>query len=596
MQSNVGDSLELTRRLTPILILFFLFLTLVMGKVLYLQIGMGEELRKQSQVNRIQHEVLPAQRGPILDRNGKVLAADEPVFNLVHLGGGDVSSDTRIERLAGGLDLTEDELRRRLSGEGSSTVVNGLDDERRIWFAEQSEDFPSFEIRVRPRRVYRFGEIAAPVLGYTGEISPVELDRRRTEGLYQGKYVGKTGIEKYYDQTLQGQNGLRWIETTATGERIRVLNSPRPIRPEPGDSVGLNLDIFLQKAVASSFPSDSSGAAVVMEIPSGKIRALYSNPTYDPNRLVSGVNRTVSGMLTAEGDPLHNRVTQSRFPPGSTFKIIPYLAALLEPSYDPSETVRCDGEFQLGDQTFRCWEEDGHGEIALHRGLIHSCNVFFYNLVRNIGYTPVRELSEELGFGRRTDVDLPDESNPQLSTPTLKGRISGLPWVGGDALNAIIGQGYTLISPIKQAQLLGSILTGHRIQPGIRQGASERTEVDVPPSNPAVRERLIETLDTVTDDGTGYFAQHTDNYRRIPVDVIGKTGTVQKVKVDDEGDTPPSDAWFVSAAPRENPRYVVVVFRAEAGTGGEVAAPHVREIYREMIALGYFRNTDAEAL
>lgn len=595
MSLEAEDSFELTRRITPIMLFFFLFVVLVIGRIMYLQIGMGEELKKQSQVNRIRHDVLPAQRGAILDRNGKVLAVDEPVFNLVRKSEGNDISDTTLTRLTKGLNLDFEDVQELIHEENARTIAKSLTDSQRIWFAEQSSDFPQFDIQVRPRRVYRFGSTTAPVLGYTGEISDEELDRRREEGLSQGKYVGKTGVEKYYDSTLQGQDGLRWIETTATGERIRVLDSPQPIRPQAGDSLPLNLDIFLQEAVARSFPSDSSGAAVVMELPEGQIRALYSHPSYDPNEIVSGVRKRVGNLLQAPGDPLHNRVVQSRFPPGSTFKPIPYLAALVDSSFSPQQTYRCTGEYDLGDQTFKCWEEDGHGDMSLDPGLIHSCNVYFYNLIRDLGYQPVKSLAQQLGFEEKTGIDLPDEVSPQLSTPELKQELTGRKWVGGDALNAVIGQGFTLVSPIKQAQLFGTLVTGDLIRPAVRKNAEAVVENDYTPIKKDTRERLIGTLDDIADDGTGYWAQHNENYESIGIDVIGKTGTVQKVKKDDDEDTPPSDAWFLSAAPREDPKFVVVVFREEAGSGGSVAAPHVREIYSEMIALGYFPSHTTES-
>jgi penicillin-binding protein 2 len=591
MRFNSNDSFEVTRRLTPIILIFFLLLLVIASKVLYLQLVMGEELRKQSQVNRIQHEILPARRGPILDRNGKVLAADEPVFNLVKRGSLIDTSDTALRTLARGLQVETERFLEQARGRNVKTVLNGLTDKQKIWFAEQSRRFPTFEIKVRPRRVYRFGSITAPVLGYTGEISPQQLAERRKEGLYQGQYVGKAGIEKFYDSTLQGNDGIRWVETTATGERIRVLDSPKPIPPRAGDSVTLNLDIFLQQAVASSFPSDSHGAAIVMELPKGKIRALFSHPSYDPNKMVSGVQQTVNKLLHAPGDPLHNRVVQSRFPPGSTFKTIPYLSALKSSDYPSDHQFRCPGEFQLGDHTFKCWEKEGHGELALHQAVVHSCNVYFYKLIRKLGFAPMRRMAFNLGFNQRTGIDLPDEVAPQLSTPKLKQELTGRDWVEGDALNAVIGQGYTLISPIKQAQLLGSIITGNKIQPGIKQDAAEIIERDYVPYSDSIRNRFIETLDQVTDNGTGYWAQHDQNYQSLPVDIIGKTGTVQQVKRDDEGDTPPSDAWFISAAPKDDPRYVVVVYLSESGSGGTVAAPHARRIYEEMLALGYFNRS-----
>lgn len=584
-----GEKFELTRRLTPILLIFIFGLGVVGTKILYLQIGMGQALRKKSQKNRIRHDILPARRGIIVDRNGKVLAADEPIFNLRRRGSLRSISEETVRELSRGLGVKPPRMLRRVFEDDSRTVVSGLSDQQKIWFAEHSGDFKSFEIQVRPRRVYRFGRIAAPVLGYTGEISPSELDRRRAEGLSQGKYVGKTGIEQYYDSILQGQDGIRWVETTATGEILRELDSPEAIEQAPGDSLTLNLDIRLQTAVAKTFPSDSAGAAVVMEIPSGKIRALYSHPSYDPNSIVSGERRAVKDLLDAPGDPLHNRVIQSRFPPGSTFKLIPFLAALISPDYPVSQDYYCRGELRLGDHTFRCWKEEGHGRIALNGGLVHSCNVYFYNLVQELGYSPIKTLAQSMNYSRRTNIDLPEEVASQLSTPELKNTLTENPWVTGDELNAVIGQGYTLVSPVKQAQLLGSILTDQYIRPGLREGAEGRLSESFPPSDPAV-EHLVEVMGQITDEGTGYWAQHDENYRRIGVDVIGKTGTVQKVKKDDMEDTPPSDAWFVSAAPQEDPSYVVVVFRSEAGTGGDVAAPHAREIYKHMIKLGYFRN------
>ncbi|MFB6226692.1 MAG: penicillin-binding transpeptidase domain-containing protein [bacterium] len=583
------EQFELTRRLTPLLLLFIAGLSVVAARILYLQVGMGESLRKKSQKNRIEHDVLPAKRGIIVDRNGEVLAADEPVYNLRRRGNRRSITRSILKKLAEGLEIDFKTLRHRVFEDESRIIVNGMTDSQKIWFAEHSGEFDAFEIQIRPRRVYRYGTIAAPVLGYTGEINPRELDKRRAEGLSQGKYVGKTGIEKYYDSTLQGEDGIRWVETTANGEAIRVLDSPTPISPDPGDSIALHLDIRLQRAVAKSFPSDSEGAVVVMEIPSGKVRALYSHPNYNPNDVVAGDKQLINELMKAKEDPFHNRVIQSRFPPGSTFKILPFMVASADTGYSTSNEFYCNGEHKLGNQTYKCWKEEGHGSVTLNQSLIHSCNIYYYNLVEEMGFNPIKQFAETVGFSRKTNIDLPGEVKPQLSTPSLKASQTTRPWTEGDALNAVIGQGYTLISPIKQAQLLGSLLTDRWIIPGVKKGAAGTLNSTFPPSDPTV-DHLVTVMDDVTDEGTGYWAQHDENYQRIGVDIIGKTGTVQKVKVDDDGDTPPSDAWFVSAAPKEDPSYVVSVFLAESGSGGSTAAPHARGIYRSMIELGFFND------
>lgn len=586
------DRTGLTVNLSPLFVIFLLLMLVVFGRVLYLQMVLGSQLTKQSEENRIRHEIIPAQRGIIEDRDGEIIAADEPVFHLQKRAELPGFSDTRLRSLAKGLDVPGDVLSSRLREEQRNFVLRGMTDSQRIWFEENADRFPGLEVQMRPKRVYQNGPAVASVVGYTGEINPAELSRRRGEGLSQGSIVGKTGVEKVYDRYLQGRDGIRWIEVSARGEQIRTLESPEPTPPKNGRPLELNVDLDLQKLVANSFPSDSAGAAVVMEVPSGRVRALYSHPSYNPNSLTIAGSQRIEQLLSNKRDPLHNRAVQSRFPPGSTFKLFPFLSALSSGKLTAEDTFRCDGEFQLGNQTYRCWEEDGHGSLNLIEGLIHSCNVYFYNLARELDWQSIIDTARNFRFNRPTHIDLPDEAKPQLSTPELKESRYQRPWVEGDALNAVIGQGYSLVSPVKQAQLVGSVVTGEIIRPTVARRATRdkpTKEVDIPEAR---RNRLIDAMDQVTDQGTGYWAQHDTNYQTIEPDILGKTGTVQKVKRDDQEDTPPSDAWFISAAPVDDPRYVVVVFRIEGGSGGSVAAPHARRIYQGMNRLGYFERVE----
>lgn len=580
------DRFNLTLRVGPIFVGFLLLQLLVVGRVWYLQNALGREFRKRSEVNRIKHVTLPAQRGVIRDVEGRVLAADEPTFHLqrsrrARLG------DRQTQSLAEGLKIRPALLHGRLDSE-RRIILRGLTDAQRIWFEEHSHQYPGFRVRIRPQRVYQYDTFVASVVGYTGEISRKVLNHRRSEGLSQGDIVGKSGIEKAYDVHLQGRDGIRWVETTARGDHVRTLTSPQPIPPRNGSDLQLHIDAELQQRIAHTFPADSEGAAVVMEIPSGHVRALYSHPNYDPNKMVLGEPETIQMLLDAPGDPLHNRVVQSRFPPGSTFKLLPYLAALKEPNYQPSQSFFCGGEYWFGGRKFRCWEEQGHGTLSLDQALVHSCNIYFYKLVRQLGIQPIAAMGRRVSYAERTGIDMPDETTPQLSSPSWKRRELGTSWYPGDALNSVIGQGYTLVSPIKQAQVLGSLVTGRTIHPRVAQSPDTPGAPRRLPISSAHLQRLRETLDQIADEGTGYWAQHTPNYRSIDVDLLGKTGTVQKVKPRDAEDTPPADAWFISAAPSSDPRYVVVVFRADGGSGGQVAAPHAREIYQIMLELEYF--------
>lgn len=579
---------RLARRLAPVFLFFIFFLLVVGGRLIYLQVFMGSEMTRQSEANRIRHQIIPAQRGMILDRRGTILAADEPIFHLAKESEFVQLPASMVAELAGGLKVDTGTLSHRLVDADIRFLVRGLSDSQRIWFAENDSDYPGLRIRILPERKYHHGPITASILGYTGEISPAELRRRRGEGLSQGSIVGKTGIEEQYDRHLRGADGIRWIETSARGEYLRTLESPSPTSSVPGENQRLNIDFELQREIVHSFPADSAGVAIVMEIPSGKIRAMHSHPTFDPNKLIISGRSQVKELLSRKGDPLHNRVTQSRFPPGSTFKLIPFLSALDDPDFQPDREYYCGGQFQLGIRTFKCWKEGGHGMLSLTQGLVHSCNVYFYRLIQDLDYRSVISTARDLRFNRRTQIDLPGEKSSQLSTPKLKQNRYGGQWVKGDEVNAVIGQGYTLISPIKQAQLLGSILTDRIIQPRVADLPTKTVEPTRVRIDPSHRERLIRTMDEVTDEGTGYWAQHDTSYQRIEPDIIGKTGTVQKIKLNDEEDTPPSDAWFVSAAPADNPKYVVVVFRIEGGSGGQVAAPHARHIYQTMNRMGYF--------
>ncbi|MFB6355515.1 MAG: penicillin-binding transpeptidase domain-containing protein, partial [bacterium] len=315
------DRYRLTRRLSPVFFGFLVLLIIILGRVIYLSAFLGSSYKKRSQVNRIQHQVLPSRRGAIYDRNGKVLAADEPTFHLVQKPSLTRETGELISVLSEGLRLSPSFLKKKVKPGKRSNILRGMTDAQRIWFQEHAEKFPNFTVSIQLRRVYQYSTDIAPVVGYTGEISPGELNRRRGEGLYQGSYVGKAGIEKSYDSYLQGRDGIRWVETTAEGNVIRVLDSPTPVKPIAGDTLQLNLDIRLQQFIANSFPSDSEGAAIVMGIPDGEVYALYSHPSFNPNKLLRAREATVESLLTKPGDPLHNRVIQSRFPPGSTFKV-----------------------------------------------------------------------------------------------------------------------------------------------------------------------------------------------------------------------------------------------------------------------------------
>ncbi len=595
----VNKRFELNSRLAPLFLFTVFFLLLVLIRILYLQVGLGREFEKMSEVNRITHRTVPAVRGAILDSQGRVIAADQPMFQLVRAPGKFQISEEELTSLSEILMLDSRELRDRLKAPGQRYLVKNLSDEQRIRFSERATDFSGLTIEIHPHRVYNRGEVVGPVTGYIGEIDPPELSRRRREGLSQGEIVGKTGLEKVYDTKLRGRDGLKWIETTAAGNYLRTLENPSQIRPVSGEDIRLNLDLELQESVADLFGADSTGAVFVMEIPGGEVRALYSYPTYDPNSFVFGDREQIDRILSNSHNPLLNRAVQSRHPPGSTFKILPFVAALEAPGFGPERVFDCGGYFQSGNRRFHCWREEGHGELTLREALVHSCNVYFYNLARELNYSRVQSLAARLEFNKKTGIDLPQESSSQLSTPELLKNIYQRRWTEGEAINAMIGQGYTVITPVKQGQLLAGLLTGGMVVPRLLQTADpvrvRRAERLV--SEQSSRE-LLEAMNRVTREGTGYRARYDENYRASSFEVAGKTGTAQKAQRRETGEGPAADAWFVSAVPASAPRFVVVVYLAGAGSAARTAAPFARKIYGAMERLGYFlsENSIGEAI
>ncbi len=594
MINQTGDQkgFELNRRLAPLFLFLLFFILVVIFRVLYLQVGLGREFEKLSAINRITHRMVPATRGSIYDKNGRVLAGDKPMFNLIKSSARQFFEQQKIEQLSDLLELDKDFLWERARDPHRRSLVENLTDDQRIKFAENSAKFEGVMLYVQPRRVYSYGHLLGPVIGYTGEVSPEELLHRRREGLSQGDIVGKTGIEQYYDRVLRGREGLEWIETTAAGRAIRTLEKPRSIPAQRGDSLQLNIDIKLQQEVAGLFGPDSAGAVVVMEIPGGEVRTLYSHPTYDPNDFVMGDRSRIQRVFEGRLNPLMNRAVQGRYPPGSTFKLIAFMAALRSGEFTLETKFDCPGYFYSGKQRFHCWREQGHGKIDLEQALVNSCNVYFYNLARHLDYGEIVELAEAIEFSEKTGIDLPGENRSQLSSPALLAQFPRGHWTEGEEINAIIGQGYTLVTPLQQARSLAGLVSGKLITPRLVGDQSDFVRSDQQEIvSVELGQKLLTAMDRVTLEGTGFRARFDQQFQPIGPAVAGKTGTVQKTRRREGIEQPPADAWFVSAVPSVDPRYIVVVYLADAGSAARSAAPLARQIYIAMESIGYFDSS-----
>ncbi|MFC1657241.1 penicillin-binding protein 2, partial [Candidatus Moduliflexota bacterium] len=462
-------------------------------------------------------------------------------------------------------------------------------------------EWPGVMIEVEPRRSYPFGPLAAHLLGNVGQISQRELEARHGDGYRIGDYIGKKGIEKLFDGKLKGEDGALRVEVDSLGREIRVLASREP---RPGGNVTLTLDLGLQQ-VTDRVLEGKAGAVVVLDPRSGEVLAASSSPVIDPNKFIQSLSREEWAEVERDGrHPLQNRIVQAQYPPGSVFKIVTALAALEKGVVDEKTTFTCRGAFRFGKRSYGCWKKSGHGEVDLHRALVESCDIFFYQVGIKVGIDAIALYARELGLGKATGFALGGEASGLVPSQNWKKRAKGEPWYPGETLSASIGQGYNLVTPLQMAVLTGVLASdGKLFRPlivrsvtdvdGNRALTSESGEMRKVEISPRSLHLVKKALHGVVNErhGTGRAAAVED------LDVAGKTGTAQVVRLPkgegrkDIEDIPMrfrDHAWFISYAPSGKGQVAIAVVVEHGGHGGSASAPLVKEILNEMKNLGFF--------
>ncbi|MGF1511926.1 MAG: penicillin-binding protein 2 [Myxococcota bacterium] len=461
---------------------------------------------------------------------------------------------------------------------------------------------PGVTVRRASAREYRFGRTAGHALGYVNQLSPRDLDVLRERGYRLGDSIGRAGVERAYEDELRGTDGAETVVVDAKGrlQRGRLADVLRAevgerVAAIPGHRVVLNLDVRLQQVAESAFDG-IAGSVVVMEVNTGRLLALTSTPSYDPNRLSDYFDPEERALLKSlrQRRPWRFRAIQDYFAPGSTFKIVTALAALEEKAVRSTERVSCPGSFVLGDARFRCWKEHGHGAMNLSDSLKHSCDVFYYNMGRRLGLNPIASVGRRMGFGQPTGVDLPSESRGIM--PDERWYDKNLPegYTLGAAVNASIGQGAVVATPLQLAVAYAALANGgtvlepriarrierwdgellRRIEPRVRG----QVELD-PEAMALVRDGLRRVVNE--PGGTAYGKRLRD------LVVAGKTGTAQVARLgQDRRSSRKADwrlrdhAWFVAYAPADDPKVVVVVFNEHGGGGSSTAAPIAMKVVK----------------
>tara|TARA_B100000745_G_scaffold70409_1_gene42075 strand:+ start:521 stop:2395 length:1875 start_codon:yes stop_codon:yes gene_type:complete len=574
-------------------------LTVVLIERLYfLQIVEHVRYRALSIENRFDLLPVPPVRGMIYDRYGEVLAENHAVYELEVVPEQVRDMASLMTWATQSLSLTERDRKKfdkRLHGRASFERIllkSGLSEEQAARFAVNQYRFPGVALRGRLRRSYPLGHVTAHVVGYVGRISDKDLDAKERSRYRGVAHIGKLGIESYYEGNLLGRIGYEQVETNAHGRVVRTLAREPAIS---GNHLHLTLDARLQKVVRNEL-AGHRGAAVVLEPHTGEILAFVSMPDYDPNLFAKGIDQVrYTALLQDSNKPLLNRALYGRYAPGSTLKPILALAGL-EHTIDPRRRVNCPGFFALkeGGRVYRCWRKQGHGAVNLKEALEQSCDTYFYQLGLTLGISGISEALTTFGFGKQTGIDLASEPDGLIPTALWKQRRHGTPWYPGDTLNASIGQGYILSTPLQLAAATAALANrGRLVRPHLLRGvedpetgeiqrsAEQVTEVGL--GDASQYERVIEGMMAVMhgSHGTARRAGQQLSYR-----IAAKTGTSQLVSLPQDGeaakDTPErlkDHALFIAFAPAERPRVALALVIENGGSGGKIAAPIARRIF-----------------
>lgn len=574
-----------------VLFVLVIFSILVL-RLWFLQIVNGSVYRDRSENNRIRLQSMAPFRGVIRDRSGKILVDNRPSYDLCVIPEEIRDTEALLKRLAvlGNLEIAS--IREKLSHAASGypfkpvCLKTDIAREELAMLETRRFDLPGVMIKVRPQRHYFYGDLAAHVLGYLGEISEKQLKSGKFPNIKSGDLIGKTGIERRWQKSLNGGRGGEQVEVDAAGRRIKVISERLPVS---GADVCLTINRELQ-TLAEKALSGKHGAVVAMDPRNGQILALASSPSYDPNLFITGFDGGTWKNMVSSGDyPLHNRALTGQYPPGSVFKIVVALAGLQEGVITPGEAFYCNGEYSLGRGKYRCWKRWGHGKVDLNRALVESCDIYFYNLGVRLGVDRIARYAHQLGLGKKTGLNLGHEKGGLIPTAEWKRKRWGTPWQGGETVSTAIGQSFVLVTPLQVATFVSAVFNGgHVYRPQVtrwvRKPGGESIFEFAPQLirdvkiKPEYLELVKKALSGVVNHprGTGSKA------RLVDITVAGKTGTAQVVNLKKEkeakakGEVPwkyRDHAWFVAVAPADAPRITVAVLIEHGGHGGSAAAP-----------------------
>jgi len=550
-----------------------------------LQLFEGERFERLAENNRLRRIPVPASRGRIFDRTGKILADNQPAWQLL------VFPDEATDLMATAAFLSEQEVldagdfNLKFSARNIGTLAPMLVSDDLSWeqvarVRSHQVDYPELSIINGFRRTYPAGAAAAHVVGYLRRLTSKEAEQH--PGARPDHLVGATGIESLSEDFLGGRDGERFVVASALGRQLGVVRETAAVS---GRDMAVTIDVRLQYAAVEAL-GEHAGAVVVLDAQTGAVRALYSAPSFDPNIFASPLSREAWDDLANDPQhPLQNRCLQGTYPPGSTIKPFFALSALENAQITPAWSVYCPGYIILFGHRFRCWQRGGHGTVALQRSLEVSCDVYYYLLGQKLGIDGMAETMREFGFGATTGIGMNNESSGLIGTPEWSRQVRGTPWYAGESVSVSIGQGPVLITTLQLARAYAALANGGRlVRPHLvaPRGVNHETRIAV---DPAHLEEIVQGLRRVVHGSEG-------TARRLAaLPIAGKTGTAQVVSLPTEGssnDLAPhlrQHAWFVGWAPIDNPEIAVAILVEHGGGGGSVAAPAATSVVRTALQI-----------
>jgi penicillin-binding protein 2 len=602
-------SQNLSARIVVIHIFAFLLLSVLGARLYYLQIVKGEHYAERAENQRVRLIPIPAPRGAIFDREGKILVDSRPTYNVTLANEPIKKLDVtdRIDDYAAGLSLEDQFVKERLEFIQKQPAFETLVLKENatmndiVWVESHSLEFPELRVEIQPQRFYPLGEVLAHVLGYVGEISPKQLEKEEYNSFRAGDIIGKGGLEQYYDKYLRGTDGYRKVIVDSRG---RIQSELEVVPPQAGQDLYTTIDLDLQMAAEHQLETSVTGRGTIISTDpnNGEILAMASHPSFDPNIFVQGSStkegrKQIAAYWQDESRPLYNRAIQGRYPPGSTWKIPESVAGLQQGAITVAHSnLACGGGITIGNKFTRCM--GNHGSPELGYAITKSCDGYYYRLGLKMGIEGIIKMVEDFDYDKRSGVDLPNEKisqSPKTWKPILEKR--GEQWKDIRTVYASIGQDTVVVTPISMIRAVSSVgMHGKMYVPHFLKefkpiGAvgEEGDRSYVPPRDGFIYDhpepKIIEMTDeqnalvmkglwgVVNAGGTGARLK-MENF-----EIAGKTGTAQVTEVGKDSGKLKDHSWFVSFAPAYKPEIAVIALIENAGFGSSHAVPAVQGVY-----------------